>query len=134
MPATMRRIVFARHGQCEMNLRQGAIVGGQSNASPLTPLGEAQAAALGRHLPRILAPHGAPAVVVASTAVRAADTARRALAAAPAGVAAGLEVEETDQLLELAQGEWVRVPRRCAAAGGWGRGRGQLSRLESLAC
>lgn len=40
--AAMRRIIFVRHGQSEMNLKQAGIVGGRSNASPLTPLGERQ--------------------------------------------------------------------------------------------
>jgi broad specificity phosphatase PhoE len=102
----MRRVLLVRHGQSEMNLKQAAIVGGQSNSSPLTPLGSQQAAALGRHLKRHLAPHTAPALVVSSTAVRARDTAAVMLRTTELG-AADLTVEETDQLLELDQGQWV---------------------------
>ncbi|GBF89533.1 hypothetical protein Rsub_02251 [Raphidocelis subcapitata] len=104
----MRRILLVRHGQSEMNLIQAKIVGGQSNSSPLTPLGEWQADALGRHLARLLHPHPAPALVASSTAVRASDTARRLLAAA--GLPA-VEVEESEALLELDQGEWEGAAR-----------------------
>jgi len=105
----MRRILLVRHGQSAMNLKQAAIVGGQSNASPLTPLGVQQAAALGQHLRRHIRPHSAPALVVSSTAVRARDTAQLMLKACDCDAAAAVEVEETDQLLELDQGEWVRI-------------------------
>jgi broad specificity phosphatase PhoE len=105
----MRRIVLVRHGQSEMNLKQAAIVGGQSNESPLTPVGVAQAKALGRHLlARHLAPHAAPALVTSSPAVRARDTARIALREAGMGAA---EIRETPALLELAQGAWEGKPR-----------------------
>jgi hypothetical protein len=102
-------------------------VGGQSNASPLTPLGQQQAAALGHHLGRVLAPHPAPALVISSTAVRARDTARIMLQQreAPEGAAAA-EVEETAQLLELDQGEWVRA--RLGRQTGRGEGAGRSGR------
>lgn len=47
-----------------------------------------------------------PAFVASSTAVRAAGTAARMLAAA-GGELAGWEVEQSEQLLELHQGDWV---------------------------
>lgn len=105
----MRRLLLVRHGQSEMNLRIAHVVGGQSNASPLTPLGERQARALGAHLGRMLAPHKAPAFVLSSTAVRARDTARLMLEAAGSqgeGGPAAVAVELSDELLELHQGEW----------------------------
>lgn len=39
----MKRICFIRHAQCDMNLTLATHVGGQSNGSPLTPLGKQQA-------------------------------------------------------------------------------------------
>ncbi|KAI8474396.1 MAG: histidine phosphatase superfamily [Monoraphidium minutum] len=107
----MKRILFVRHGQSEINLRMAAVVGGQSNSSPLTPLGEQQAACLGRHLRRHLQPHASPALAASSTAVRARDTARLALAAVDPPLPPGLELEEDEALLELDQGEWEGAPR-----------------------
>ena len=49
----MKRILLARHGECDMNLHLHTTIGGQSNASPLTSLGVQQAEDLGRHLAAI---------------------------------------------------------------------------------
>ncbi len=49
----MKRILLARHGECEMNLHLKHRIGGQSNASPLTQLGRDQADDLARHLQRL---------------------------------------------------------------------------------
>lgn len=62
-----------------MNLELTDKIGGRSSSSPLTPLGERQAAALGSYLRKSLAANGtAPTDLryFASTAVRAVDTAR----------------------------------------------------------
>lgn len=70
--------------QCEMNLHVTERIGGRTNHSPLTPLGEAQAAALGAQLRAELAHHGVQphrVRVFSSTAVRAVDTAQHVLAA-----------------------------------------------------
>ena len=42
----LRRVLFVRHGECEMNLALGSVVGGRADDSPLTARGEAQAEAL----------------------------------------------------------------------------------------
>ena len=39
-------MLFVRHGECEMNLALGSVVGGRADDSPLTARGEAQAEAL----------------------------------------------------------------------------------------
>lgn len=62
-----------------MNLVVDQKIGGRTNHSPLTPLGEAQARALGAHLRRELAQAQCPPErchFFSSTAVRAVDTAR----------------------------------------------------------
>ena len=82
-----------------MNLALTTHVGGRANASPLTPLGVAQAAALARRL----AARGAPAALHASTAVRARETAE-AIARAVGWEAAACRV--SDELLEIDMGAW----------------------------
>lgn len=49
----MKRILLARHGECDMNLHLKHRIGGQSNASPLTQLGRDQAEDLAAHLQRL---------------------------------------------------------------------------------
>eukprot|EP00959_Pyramimonas_sp_CCMP1952_P436669 9143676-Pyramimonas_sp.AAC.1 len=56
MASALRRILFVRHGECEMNLtvtdkvRLSESVGGRSNPSPLTQKGVEQAVFLGKWL------------------------------------------------------------------------------------
>lgn len=104
---TMLRILLIRHGECEMNLALADKVGGRSNASPLTPLGERQSTHLGAHLKRTLLASGASPSDLrcfCSTAVRAVDTARRALEAAGTGPVDWVVASE--DLLEMHMGEW----------------------------
>ncbi|KAF8064686.1 gpmB [Scenedesmus sp. PABB004] len=102
-----KRLLLVRHGESEMNLRAHQVVSGQSNSSPLTQLGRAQAAALGKHLaalhPRLAG------LVLSSTAVRAADTAAIALQHWPS--ADRPELVQLPELLELSQGSWEGAPR-----------------------
>lgn len=118
----MKRVILIRHGQSQANLRMADVVAGQSNESPLTALGEQQAAALGRQLHRYLQPHHcSPAFVVGSTAVRARNTARimlqhyfqdghNALVTSCSGHEP-IELEQSPEILELAQGDWEGAPR-----------------------
>lgn len=106
----MKRILLARHGECDMNLHLSTTIGGQSNTSPLTPLGVRQAEDLGTYLAGLQRTANAPVVgaVHASTAVRARDTARVVMRA--------LDIPEdrlqlSDQLLELDQGQWEGAVR-----------------------
>mgnify|MGYP001810320319 CR=1 FL=1 len=72
-----------------MNLRVSEFIGGRTNHSPLTPLGEQQAAALGAHLRAELAHAGVPPSrvrVYSSTAVRAVDTAQAVIKALQVGL------------------------------------------------
>lgn len=101
----MKRILLARHGECDMNLHLSTTIGGQSNSSPLTPLGLRQAEDLGAYLANLQRTANAPVVaaVHASTAVRARDTARVVMRA--------LDIPEdrlelSECLLELDQGQW----------------------------
>lgn len=57
----MLQVLLVRHAQCEMNLEIDKRIGGRTNHSPLTPLGEAQARALGAHLRAAMAHAGVPA-------------------------------------------------------------------------
>ncbi len=115
----MKRVLLVRHGECEMNLRVKTHIGGQSNSSPLTPLGRAQAAALGAYLASMQPALATP--VLSSTAVRAQDTAAIMVQAwADAGGACGdsrlPQVVAMPELLELGQGEWVRHSRHMPPA------------------
>ena len=87
-----------------MNLRLATHVGGRANNSPLTPLGVAQATAVGVRVKRMLA--GAPTTIHASPAVRAMHT---AAAIADACGLPGPMV--SDRLLEIDMGEWSGQPR-----------------------
>lgn len=91
------RVLLIRHGESEMNTRSD-LVGGFSPHTPLTATGEAQARALGAHLAR----EGiAIDLAYTSTAVRARETARIALAAIGHG-----EPRIDLRLAELGQGVW----------------------------
>ncbi len=91
------RVLLIRHGESEMNTRSD-LVGGYSPQTPLTATGEAQARALGEHLAR----EGITIdVAYVSTAVRARETARLALAAIGQG-----EPRIDPRLAELGQGVW----------------------------
>ncbi|KAL4424511.1 hypothetical protein ABPG77_006820 [Micractinium sp. CCAP 211/92] len=108
----MQRVLFVRHAQCEMNLHVTERIGGRTNHSLLTPLGEAQAAALGAHLRAELAHMGVQphrVRVFSSTAVRAVDTARHVLAALQLDPSC---LVQSERLLELEQGEWEGAVRR----------------------
>lgn len=110
--ASLRRILLVRHAECEMNLRLDTRIGGRSNGSPLTPLGVAQARALGARLARAITP--APASIHSSTAVRAAET------AAACATAAGLplsSITTSDALLELDMGDWEGADRAACYGG-----------------
>jgi broad specificity phosphatase PhoE len=97
----MQRVLLIRHGECAMNLELDARIGGQSNGSPLTALGEAQAAALGA---RLAAEGVAAPPCFVSTAVRAVDTARIAMEALGLEAASALVADAA--LLEQDAGEW----------------------------
>ena len=104
----MLRIFLIRHGECQMNLELKDKIGGRSNQSPLTPLGEHQAKMLGRHLRKAISiQEGQPTELkyFSSTAVRALETARLSM------LELGIEephrfLVKTDELLEQDMGEW----------------------------
>jgi broad specificity phosphatase PhoE len=80
----MLKILLVRHAQCVMNLEITEKIGGRTNHSPLTPLGEQQARALGAHLAKALQHAGTPlphCSFYSSTAVRAQETAKAVMAA-----------------------------------------------------
>lgn len=93
----MTELYFGRHGQSQMNLSV-ELVGGQSNHSPLSPLGELQAQTLGLYLADSNIEFDA---AYSSTAKRAYDTAKIALEAA--GIV--LPIEQDEALLEMSQGD-----------------------------
>ncbi|KAI3437943.1 hypothetical protein D9Q98_000387 [Chlorella vulgaris] len=107
----MLKVLLVRHAQCEMNLHITERIGGRTNHSPLTELGEQQARAVASHLRTTFHHDAKPAKDVrffSSTAVRAVETAKAVMAA--------LEVEDglvqSEQLLELEQGEFEGAVRR----------------------
>ena len=84
----MLKVLLLRHAQCEMNLHITERIGGRTNASPLTSLGELQARALGAHLQAALLHAGTPPQQLSfysSTAVRAVATAKHVMAALQVG-------------------------------------------------
>ncbi|MFT5686673.1 MAG: broad specificity phosphatase PhoE [Myxococcota bacterium] len=97
MPHT---VYLIRHGESELNVHQPVIIGGRSRWCELTGPGIAQAETLGRWLGQsdIAADR-----IVASTAVRAQQTARYALA--EAGIPLK-RIETFTELEELDQGDW----------------------------
>jgi broad specificity phosphatase PhoE len=100
----MLQFHFIRHAQSEGNVRP-ALVGGQSSHYPLTDLGQAQARLLAaRYAKKGLAESYK---IYSSTAVRARQTA--AAFCAQFGIEAELEL--SDALLELSQGDWTGLVR-----------------------
>lgn len=98
----MNLILLARHGETDWNAA-GRWMGQQD--IPLNEAGRDQARALG-----IMAPSGAlpaaPALIVASTLVRAAETARIV------GECYGIEPRLDERLMESARGEWEGLTSR----------------------
>lgn len=99
------KIFIARHAECEMNLIYDEIIGGRSNESPLSELGEAQAAQLGRY---ILNHEINPDFYFASPAVRARDTIDIVLKTM--GLSQPVTIDE--RLLEMSQGDAEGKPRK----------------------
>lgn len=129
----MLRILLIRHGECYMNLDLADKIGGRSNDSPLTPLGQKQARRLGTHLHSFLVNNGysleGGIKAFSSTAVRSVDTARLALEAIAAGPLPSNECSHvavdlvlSNELLEQDMGQWE------------GALRSQCYTPETLAC
>ncbi len=97
----MKLVYFVRHGESEANVQTPRVVGGRSSWAELTPRGVAQARALGRRWRQDGLPRDR---VVASTAIRAQQTARYCLEAAAGAIN---EVETYPELEELDQGDWT---------------------------
>ena len=105
-------ITFVRHGQTEANA--GGLLQGRADV-PLTDLGREQASLVARAL------SGAPARVVASPLLRAADT------AAAIADRFGLGVEVDERLVELDYGDWDRRAFGEVTADEWKRWRSDSS-------
>ncbi|MEN0065612.1 MAG: histidine phosphatase family protein [Myxococcota bacterium] len=95
------RVLLVRHGQSEFNAHSSHLVGGRSSWAELTEQGKAQAQALGMLWRSALA---ADHLVLASTAVRATQTARYALETAQASLT---RLATHSELEELDQGRWT---------------------------
>ena len=100
----MLDLYLIRHAECEINQNQH-LIGGRSNESPLTEKGKKQALSLGR---RFYETGLAFDEVHASTALRAYETAR--IACLEMGYSLD-RIIQSEQLLELDQGDWVGKPR-----------------------
>lgn len=98
------RITLIRHAESQMNTRSGEVVGGRSNHTPLTADGAAAATALG-HL--LATTESAPDVVVCTSALRSAQTAR----AIVEGAGWDVPISVCDSLIELSQGAAEGQPR-----------------------
>jgi broad specificity phosphatase PhoE len=99
----MRSVLLIRHGESEINAADPPVVGGRSGWAELTERGVAQSVALGE----ALAARGEPCDrVVASTTVRAQQTARYCLQALGRPEWPVRRIEVADALTELSQGEW----------------------------
>jgi len=95
-----------------MNLDLAEKIGGRSNESPLTLLGEQQALALGIHLKNALSQQGCPAHTLkyfASTSKRSIDTAK--LAMKELEINPNEHLVCTDALLEQDMGDWEGAMR-----------------------
>lgn len=99
------RVLLVRHAESEYNAHRSHLVGGRSSWAELTTQGKEQARALGALWASQLADDH---LVVASTAVRATQTARYALESAGARLT---RLHTTEALEELDQGEWTGRPR-----------------------
>jgi broad specificity phosphatase PhoE len=97
--------LLIRHGESEVNVHDPPMIGGRSSWCELTPQGVAQARALGRWLREQQVPCDR---VVASTAVRAQQTARYCMT--EAGIALR-RLRTFPELEELSQGDWENHPR-----------------------
>jgi probable phosphoglycerate mutase len=93
-----------------MNLELATKIGGRSNPSPLTPLGERQSRALGRHMRRLATAAGTAPPFFASTAVRAYETARLMLEEMGHDDPAA-HLTTSERLLELDMGDWEGCSR-----------------------
>ncbi|TAE08216.1 MAG: histidine phosphatase family protein [Bacteroidetes bacterium] len=94
------RLYLIRHAESEANT-QLHLVGGQVNEVPLTSKGRSQAEALGKRLQRQQIRF---AEVHSSTAVRASHTAQIACGILAYDTA---NIQYTDRLVEISQGEWT---------------------------
>ena len=100
------RILLVRHGESEFNAHQAHLVGGQSSWAELTELGKDQARALGQvWREQLKAEH----LILASTAIRATQTARYGLDTAAQPLT---RINTHHALEELDQGAWTGMPRR----------------------
>lgn len=95
-----RHVTLVRHAESELNVRQPSIIGGRSRWCELTPRGIAQARHLGRWLRDTRPPIDR---VVASTAVRAQQTARYSLEQTDVPLR---RLETFTELEEMCQGDW----------------------------
>lgn len=95
-------VLLIRHAESAMNVRSD-LIGGLSNATPLSELGEYQAQMLGKYL---ASNDMIPERVITSPAVRARKTAEIALEAM--GIERQVRVEDAVQ--ELSQGDWEGRP------------------------
>lgn len=94
------KLYYIRHAQCSMNLEVSQLVGGRSNDSPLTPLGEKQSDLLGERLSSVGIGFDE---VYSSPALRTRETAERSCAC----IGFPLEkIVSVGALQELDQGEW----------------------------
>jgi len=96
----MLKIIFIRHAESAVNALAVPIVGGQSNAAPITEKGKEQALLLGERLKKEYPTFDA---LISSTAVRTQQTASIALEVANITTPSLIR---TDALLELDQGDW----------------------------
>ena len=102
------RLYLVRHGQSETNLHRAHLIGGRRSWAELTPLGKEQARAVGR-VWAAASVHDHQ--IVASTAVRATQTARYALEEAGLPLE-GLRTSPDLEELELRfDGRWHEVRR-----------------------
>ncbi len=98
----MIHFIFIRHAESEGNLHTPHLIGGQSNHLKLTELGQEQAAKLGTYYKKLfdVTTHE----IWASTAVRNVQTA--SIFCETMGISPSV-ISYSEQLLELAQGDWV---------------------------
>jgi len=108
MAKRVLRLLLIRHAESEANIK-AEFVSGRSNHINLTPLGNKQAQALGTFLAETEKTHGFHRIF-ASTAVRAQQTAKLCLQAMKAANGANwnsVEIESSDELLEIEMGDFV---------------------------
>jgi len=101
----MIRVILVRHAECVANLTVTKIVGGRQNESPLTKRGEEQAAVTGKYVKQKYLKLNK---VFASPAVRTRETARIICSEHQNY---NKEVEYSDALQEISQGDWEGKPR-----------------------